>query len=161
MAKKSNFKEFKQGIFKPNNKDKCLNKDPVIFRSSLERSIMIVLDKNDNIISWSSEQVILPYFKKTENRMARYFVDFYWKVKINDVIVEYIVEVKPFKQTQKPTESKNKKQSTVIYETIEYQNNCDKWDAAKNWCKIQKDKHNRTIYFQIITERNIDTILGK
>ena len=160
MGKKRTFREFKQGIFTPKNKQKCLNKTPPVFRSGLESQLMVVLDSNPNVINWSSESVILPYFKKTENRWARYFVDFYMKIKIGEDIREYIVEVKPHSQTVLKEYSARAKRSTVAYAAIEYATNQCKWDAAKKWC-IEQTKKGRKIDFLIITEKNIDKIVGK
>lgn len=154
MAKKRSFREFKQGVFKPINKDKCLNKTEIVYRSGLERSVMIVLDKNVNVIKWGSENVVIPYFKPIEERMARYFVDFYIEIKIGEEIKKYIVEVKPHSQlTVKP--HGNKKTSTILYENIQFAVNKAKWEAAEKWAK------NKGMEFLIITEKNIDSILGK
>ena len=159
MKPKRTYREFKQGLYKPVNKAKCLNKTPPEYRSGLEMKMMNVLDKNDNILEWSSEKVVIPYFKSSEQRVARYFVDFYFKIKIGEIIKEYIVEVKPHKQTLPPTEHGNKKKSTVMYEAVSFLNNTNKWDAARQWCLEQKRTKNRDIQFIIITEKNIDTIL--
>ena len=168
MAKKRNYREFKQGLYRPQTPGKCLNQTPPEYRSGLEMKLMCVLDKNPNILQWSSERVIIPYFKRTENRMARYFVDFYFKIKIGEVIKEFIVEVKPKKQMERVmdtingTQGKphgNKKKSTVVYENMEAATNLDKWEAAKKWCEEQKRTKGRDIHFVIVTEENIDKIL--
>jgi len=139
-----------------------LNKAEIVYRSSLERKMMVVLDGNSSVISWGSENVIIPYFKKTEKRFARYFVDFYMKLQIGKALKEYIVEVKPFSQlTLDAKPHGNKKASTLAYEAIQMSNNNCKWEAAKTWCMEQRKKTNRDIEFIIITEKNIDTILGK
>lgn len=161
-GKKRTFREFKQGLFRPTNPAKCLNQTPPEYRSGLEMKLMVVLDKNDNIIQWSSEKVVIPYFKRIENRMARYFVDFYFKIKIGELVKEFIVEVKPQKQTENPMGKPahgNKKKSTIIYEQTMFITNTDKWEAAKKWCEEQKRTKNRDIEFIIITEQNIDKIL--
>jgi len=155
MAKKRTFREFKQGTFHPINKGKCLNPDNISFRSGLESQLMVILDKNPNIISWGSENVIIPYFKKAENRWARYFVDFYVKIKLGENVKEYIIEVKPEKFTKPPTTNGNKKKSTILYEQVTYLTDSNKWEAAKKWCDDQKLKNKRDIEFMIITEKNI------
>lgn len=163
MPKKRNYREFKQGLYRPISPEKCLNQTPPEYRSGLEMKLMGVLDRNPNILQWSSERVIIPYFKRTENRMARYFVDFYFKIKIGEVIREFIVEVKPKSQTVNPMEKKqhgNKKPSTIHYENTQFLNNTDKWEAAKKWCAEQKRTKGREIHFVIVTEENIDKILS-
>ena len=148
------FEEFKQGVFTPLNKEKCLNKIPPFYRSSLERSLMIVLDKNPRVIAWNSEQTVIPYKHPIENRFARYFVDFYMKILIGEKTYEYIIEVKPKKQCSKPTVSKNKKQSTILYENVQWAINQAKWESARKWAKA------KNMEFKIMTEEDID-FLGK
>lgn len=166
MAKKRTYREFKQGLYKPQNPGKCLNKTPPEYRSGLERKLMLVLDKNPNVVEWSSEKVIIPYKHPVKSaqsgtpQYARYFVDFYMKLKIGEVVKEFLIEVKPDRQTREATKHGNKKQSTLLYEQIQFAINTSKWDAAKKWCEDQKRLKNRDIKFLIITEKNIDTILG-
>lgn len=160
MPKKRTYREFKQGLYKPMNPSKCLNKTPPEFRSGLERKLMLVLDKNPNVSCWSSEKVIIPYIhpiksaKSGNPEYARYFVDFYMRLKVGEVFKEFLVEVKPYNQTIKPSVHGNKKQSTIIYENSMWAINQSKWEAAKRYC----DKKN--YQFIIITEKNIDQILN-
>jgi hypothetical protein len=167
MAKKRTYREFKQGIFKPQNSQKCLNKENIVYRSGLELKLMLVLDKNPNVIQWSSEKVIIPYKHPVKSaqsgtpQYARYFVDFYMKLKVGEVIKEYLVEIKPERQCSRPTTHGNKKQSTLLYENLTFCVNTSKWEAARKWCENEKRVKNRDIEFIIITEKNIDTILGK
>lgn len=150
MAKKRTYREFKQGEFKPVNRLKCLNRDAIIYRSGLELSLMIILDKNPNILEWNSEGHIIQYIKPTTNRPARYFVDFYVKIKIGNRIQKLLIEVKPDKQTRPVKEHGNAKASTILYSQLEYAINTAKWEAAKKWCQQQGDYE-----FHIITEKNI------
>jgi len=167
MAKKRTYREFKQGIFKPQNSQKCLNKENIVYRSGLELKLMLVLDKNPNVVQWSSEKVIIPYKHPVKSaqsgtpQYARYFVDFYMKLKVGEVIKEYLVEIKPERQCSQPTNHGNKKQSTLLYENLTFCVNTSKWEAARKWCENEKRVKNRDIEFIIITEKNIDTILGK
>lgn len=160
MAKKRTYREFKQGLYKPMNPEKCLNKTPPEFRSGLERKLMLVLDKNPNVIKWSSEKVIIPYVhplksaKSGQNEYARYFVDFYMKLKMGEGYKEFLVEVKPDSQTKKPSCHGNKKQSTIVYENSMWAINQSKWQAAKKYCE------KKNLQFIIITEKNIDQILS-
>lgn len=160
MAKKRTYREFKQGIYIPENKEKCKNTTPIVYRSGLEMKVMRVLDRNPNIISWSSEKTIIPYKHPIKSAKAgspqydRYFVDFYMKIKVGEVIKEILIEVKPDSQTRKPTTHGNKKQSTILYENVQYAINTSKWAAATEYCK------RKGFQFIIITEKNIDTILS-
>ena len=42
---------------------------------------MVYCDKNDNILEWASEEIAIPYRSPIDNRVHRYFPDFYMKVK--------------------------------------------------------------------------------
>jgi len=160
MAKKRTYREFKQGIYKPQNPIKCLNKDNIVYRSGLERKLMLVLDKNPNVVQWSSEKVIIPYKHPVKSaqsgtpQYARYFVDFYMKLKVGEVVKEYLVEVKPERQCSAPTNHGNKKRTTLLYENLQWAINQAKWEAAEAYCKKKNYK------FLIINEKNIDNILS-
>jgi len=160
MPKKRTFREFKQGQFKPSNREKCLNKTNPEYRSGLEMKVMTVLDKNPNVLQWSSEQIIIPYIhpiKSAERgspEYARYYADFYIKLKIGEQIKELVVEVKPKRQCEKPTTHGNKKTSTLLYENVMWAVNQAKWEAATAYCK------KKNYIFVIINEDNIDSILS-
>jgi hypothetical protein len=66
-----------KGFFKPKNPDKYMgNPTNIIYRSSWELKLMIRLDEDPSIISWGSEEVVIPYRSPIDNRIHRYFVDF-------------------------------------------------------------------------------------
>lgn len=162
MAKKARtYREFRQGIFKPSNKEKCINTTPVIYRSYLEARLFKILDSNPNVLHWSSEETIIPYVhpiktKQTgQKTFARYFVDVFLEMKIGENVKKFIVEIKPEKQTQKPVKSSKKKTSTIIYENTMYAINIAKWEAATAYAK------KKGMEFLIITEKNIDSLEGK
>jgi len=149
MARKKSFKEYKQGIFTPINKKKYVGKDgAAIFRSGLELSLMRILDNSSVVEAWNSEGHIIPYIKP-DGKPARYFVDFYIKIKIDGEVKNLLVEVKPARQCEKPVKHGNKKESTFLYECIQYEINQRKWEAAKKWCKLKGYE------FLICTEDNI------
>lgn len=160
MSKKRTFKEFKQGLFKPRNPDKCLNKTPPEYRSGLELKVMNVFDKHPNVLKWSSEKVVIPYVhpvksaKSGTTEYARYFVDFYAKLKIGEFTKEFLFEVKPKSQCSPPTKHGNKKTTTVLYENVMWQVNKSKWEAARAYCK------KKNYQFFLLNEENIDQILS-
>lgn len=156
MSKK--YKQYRQGVFRPKNKKKCQNKDPVIYRSGLELKFMQILDNNQNVEKWGSEIIFVPYIKPTNNRWARYFVDFYVELYINGELKKFLFEIKPQRQVVLQ-EHGNAKESTKQYARIMFAINTAKWNAAKKWCEDRKKKYNEDISFIIITEVNIDTIL--
>ena len=121
----------------------------IIFRSLWERKFMVYCDKNANVLEWNSEEISIPYRSPLDNRVHRYFPDFYMKVKeSNGIIKNYIVEVKPLKQTTPP--KKPKKQTRgYIREAYEYARNQAKWKVAKEFCK------DRRWEFKVITEKEL------
>lgn len=151
------FREYKQGVYKPINKEKCLNPDSIEYRSNLELKMMMIFDKNPNVLKWGSEYFIINYYNSVKRRNARYYVDFY--VELSDGNIR-LYEVKPFKEydaiiNPKPDNKKSKKKlSTKIYESAMKQMNKDKWDATQKFCQQSTKK----ITFHIITEREIEEL---
>lgn len=153
MAKKRTFKEFKQGIYKPNNSEKCLNRTPIVYRSMLECRTFRFFDNSPSVLKWGSELFPIQYMKG--DKPARYWVDIYAEMKIGDEVKKFIFEVKPEKQTISPKPSKNKKRSTVVYEQTMWYINNQKWDAARAWA-IKNG-----LEFKIITEKDVENLEGR
>ena len=127
----------------------------IIYRSLWERKFMVYCDSNTNILEWGSEEIALPYRSPLDNKVHRYYPDFYIKVKeSNGSIKKYIIEVKPKKQTIEPKVQKRKTKG-YIYEVREYVRNQAKWEAAKEFCK------DRLWEFKIITERELGIHHGR
>jgi hypothetical protein len=121
----------------------------IIYRSLWELKFMKYCDSNDNILEWGSEEIALPYISPIDNKMHRYFPDFYIKVReSNGMIKKYLIEVKPKKQTIEPIPQK-KKTKGYIYEVYEYAKNQAKWEAAKEFCKDRKWE------FKVLTENEL------
>ena len=92
----------------------------IIYRSLWERKFMVYCDKNQNILEWASEEIAIPYRSPIDNRVHRYFPDFYMKVKeMNGRIKRYVIEVKPAKQTKPPAKPKRQTKG-YIREAYEY-----------------------------------------
>ena len=118
----------------------------IVYRSLWERKFMNYCDLNENVLEWGSEEIALPYRSPLDNRIHRYFPDFYIKVReSNGQIQKYIIEVKPKKQTIEPKVQK-KKTKGYIYEVREWARNQAKWKVAKEFCEDRQWK------FKIITE---------
>lgn len=140
---------FRQGVYKPINRNKYKgSKDPV-YRSGWELKFFKFCDGNPNVLEWTSEGIIIPYVSPVDNKVHRYFVDNMVYIKEGEVKKRYLIEIKPSKQTVPPTESKRKKKSTMIYEQVTYAQNKAKWAAAMDYAK----KHN--MEFKIITEKEL------
>ena len=104
-----------KGKFQPSYPRKYKG-DPtnIIYRSLWERKFMMYCDLNENIIEWGSEEIALPYRSPLDNRVHRYFPDFYIKVReSNGSIKRYLIEIKPKKQTVEPKVQKRKTQ--IVY----------------------------------------------
>lgn len=110
------------------------NISKITYRSSWEKRLMIWLDKNPNVLQWNSEQVVLPYKSPIDGQMHRYFVDFSAKIQTNSGIKRYLIEIKPYSQTQPPTVG-HKRKSTLLNEQKTYLINRAKWDVARQFAK--------------------------
>lgn len=118
----------------------------VIYRSLWERKFMVYCDLNENVLEWGSEEIALPYRSPVDNRIHRYFPDFYIKVKeSNGKIKKMLIEIKPKKQTQPPKKPQRQTKG-YIYEAYEYAKNQAKWRAAKEYCD------DRMWEFKVFTE---------
>lgn len=131
----------------------CGSTKVITLRSGWEITIANTLDTNPSVIEWSSEDFYIQYFKQTEKRNARYFIDFYVKFKTKTGIKEELWEVKPFSQTIPPT-AKTRKSAKFYRELKTYTDNICKWDAAEKFCANLR-KQGKNITFRIITEKDI------
>jgi hypothetical protein len=121
----------------------------IIYRSLWERKFMKYCDLNENILEWGSEEIALPYRSPVDNRVHRYFPDFYIKVKESTgQVKKYLIEIKPKKQTVEPQVQKRKTKQ-YIYEVVEYAKNQAKWEAAKEFCE------DRQWVFKVLTEDDL------
>lgn len=118
----------------------------VTYRSSWELKFMKWCDTNPSVLEWGSETIIIPYTSPVDNRVHRYFVDFYIKVQDrNSKINRYLVEIKPAKFT-KPPEIPARKTRRFVQEVFQYGTNQAKWKAANDYC-IE-----RSMKFLVLTE---------
>lgn len=139
-----------QGFYKPQNPKKYEgNLKNIVYRSSWELTMFRKIDIDPNVISWSSESVVIPYTDKATGRLHRYFVDLKVVKKLPDNTVKtFLIEVKPFSQTQEPKRG-NKKEKTFLKEVMTYGKNIGKWEAARRYCEIKGWQ------FVILTERDM------
>lgn len=128
-----------KGKFSPRNPQKY-NGDPtnIVYRSSWECKVMDTFDKRPDILSWSSEEMAIPYVSPVDGRRHRYFPDFIVKVRTKDgTIKTMMVEVKPEKQSKPPTK-KSRVTKQYIQEVVTWGVNQAKWKAAIEYCKDRK-----------------------
>tara|TARA_B100001057_G_scaffold482156_1_gene557108 strand:+ start:4828 stop:5262 length:435 start_codon:yes stop_codon:yes gene_type:complete len=139
-----------KGKFRPKNHKKYLGDfREVIYRSSWELKFMQYCDTNKSIVKWSSEEIVIPYRSPVDNRVHRYFPDFY--VKYRDVKGNYqekVIEIKPAKQVKEPKVQK-RRTKRYVSEVFTYATNKAKWEAAEDFCK------DRRWQFQILTEKEL------
>jgi hypothetical protein len=139
-----------KGKFKPSYPEKYSG-DPtnIIYRSLWELKFLKYCDLNQNILEYSSEEIMIPYLDKSTSKVRRYFPDAYIKVKQPDgTIKKYLIEIKPAKQTVPPQRPKRQTKK-YIAEAMEFVKNQCKWEAAKEWCL------DRGYEFKILTESEL------
>ena len=136
-----------KGRYRPSNPKKYKgDSSNIIYRSLWERKFMVYCDNQTKILEWGSEEIALPYRSPIDNKVHRYYPDFYIKVReSNGKIKRYIIEIKPKKQTVEP-KMKKRKTKGYIYEVYEYAKNQAKWKAAEEFCK------DRMWEFKVLTE---------
>jgi hypothetical protein len=140
-----------KGYFKPTNPNKYRgNPQNIIYRSRWEYLVMDRFDKDPNVVSWGSEEIIVPYKSPVDGRFHRYFVDFIVTVINKEGIKETsLIEVKPAAQTKPPVIQENTKSRRYINEVMTWGVNSAKWKAANDFCKDRGWK------FLIFTEKEI------
>ena len=139
-----------KGIFKPSFPEKYIGDyKNIIYRSLWERKFMYWCDHNQNILKWSSEEIHIPYISPIDNRVHRYYPDFFIKYKdVDGNIKESLIEIKPKRQVNGPKIGKKISQKQ-LYEMKEYAKNQAKWKAAEEFCL------DRRWQFRILTEDNL------
>lgn len=139
------------GTFKPQHPEKYKGKLlKIIYRSSWELRLMLWLDKHPDILTWSSESVVVLYHYPP-GHMRRYFPDFLVTRTGKDGIVETVmVEVKPEIQTLPPKPPRDGRgKSRYLNEMVTFTKNQAKWQAAEAYCS------KRGWRFMLMTERNL------
>lgn len=140
------------GKFRPRNPEKYAgNADNILYRSSWELRVMSHFDRNENVLQWASEELIVPYFDPVTSKYRRYFPDFMIKIKNKENVIETImIEVKPMKETIQPKQPQNsKKMKGYLTELAKWGTNQAKWEAANQYCRDKNWK------FMILTENEI------
>lgn len=146
--------KYKQGFYKLINPEKYIG-DPnnIKFRSSWEYAFCSYLDNNQKIMKWSCEQPVISY-TDLRNKLHRYYPDFYYELKTDDInlMKRVIVEIKPKTELYPPERPKN--ETAKALENYEYAvrthiKNKLKWSAAEEYAK------KRGMEFAILTEDHL------
>ena len=97
---------------------------------------------------WNSEEVVVPYKCKTDNKLHRYFVDLLVEFDNREII---LVEIKPKKETMAPKKP-SRKTKRYVNEVTTYIKNTSKWEAANQYANHKGWK------FQIWTEDTLKNL---
>ncbi len=142
-------RNYKQGIYEVRNKEKYIGHKNPRYLSSYELEVWRWCDMSPAVQRWGAECVIVPYTSQVKGRQSRYIVDLYVEFKDRDGIIhKQLIEIKPYAQTQKPVKGRKRK-ATFIQESLTFQNNQEKWEAATKYAK------ERGWVFRILTEKQI------
>ena len=127
------------GTFRPRNPQKYIgDHTKIVYRSTWECKYMDWLDRNNDVLSWASEELTVPYISPVDGRYHRYFPDFLVKMRTSDgKLKTLMVEIKPMKQS-KPPEKKKRVTKQYINEVTTWGVNRAKWKAAIEYCKDRK-----------------------
>ena len=139
-----------KGRFRPKNHKKYKG-DPtkVFYRSLWERRFMHYCDTTPSILEWNSEEIVIPYVSPIDNKVHRYFPDFYIKVRnVSGKVRREIIEVKPKRQCE-PPKKPQRQTKKYLREVQTYGVNQAKFKAAEEYCK------NRKYNFRILTEEHL------
>lgn len=110
---------------------------------------MLYLDEHKEVISWGSEEIIIPYRSPLDNRIHRYYPDFVvTKINSEGKRETAVIEVKSAKQTV-PPKIREKVTKSYITEVKTWGVNEAKWKAALEFCK------DRGWTFHIFTEKEL------
>lgn len=165
--------KFKQSQFIPQNIEKVVGDPRILCRSSWELKLADWCDRNPQIIKWGSEVVPISYRDPSAVNideaqkhnldvtnpslwpLHNYYPDFYIEM-VDDTGTnkKFLIEVKPYHQTQKPApinENAKLKDIRAFNNAAKtYLQNNAKWNAAREWCKLHD------IEFVIFTEYQLE-----
>ena len=137
--------KYKQGNFEDHFVvSKYYGARPIIYRSSLEYKYMINLERNPDVIRWTSEGLVIPYIipEKIDGRVVSkkhsYLTDFIVHHRNGKI---YVVEIKPYSMSPRT------KRDML---NPEIRKNAYKWRAAIEWCRMHENYE-----FKVITDKDI------
>ena len=111
---------------------------------------MSYCDLNESINEWQSEEFWIPYRSPLDNRVHRYFPDFFIKYRDgNGKRRSVVIEVKPKKETKMPPTNPKKRTKSWAHSVKTWAVNQAKWKAATEYCK------DRNYEFKIMTEDDL------
>lgn len=170
---KPNNSKYQQGNYIPVNKDKVIklnSQGGIFYRSSWEKRFQTYLDHSEHVIKWGAECLSVPYQMKHFNsgdlavKNHTYYPDFYYETRINGVLKQVVVEIKPHNEYldvimlqegkfDVPQKITTKGLSNLEYKFKMAQRNLSKWETMIKWC----DKMGYE--FIIITEKTLNNYI--
>lgn len=162
MLKKSSnpYGKCYKGVFEVRNPNKYVGKESPIFRSRLEKKVMLALDASPHVVQWASEQPLIPYvhpvrtLQEGKQIVWNYHPDFLIKLTDGTKTWVELIEIKPAKQTKAPLPwGKGRSKKLAEYEAQTYSVNVAKWERAIEFCEQNGWK------FRIVTEQTIDSYI--
>ena len=104
---------------------------------------MKFFDSRPEFIHWNSEAVVIPYLSPADNKVHRYFPDFFIEyVDKNGSTQKEIVEVKPLHESDEAFAKHDRAKESLAV-------NNAKWKSAAIYCQ------SRGLRFRVITELSI------
>ena len=134
-------RNYKQGLYVPKNPKKYVGDFKLLkYKSFYELAVMKILDRTPSILKWQYEGgITIDYYSQWDNKWRKYHPDFFVQQINNKGEQETLVmEVKPYSQTIPPKKTKRKKETTYLQECNDWQVNSDKWEAARNFAKMER-----------------------
>jgi hypothetical protein len=142
---------YRQGKFRPQKPEKYKG-DPtkIIYRSSYELKFMQYCDLTESVNEWRSEEFFIPYISPIDNKVHRYFPDFFVKYKDkNGQNRTLVIEIKPEKDLKMPEQNPKRKTKSWAFRVKTWAVNQAKWKAAREFCEDRKYE------FRILTEKEL------
>lgn len=126
----------------------------IVSRSSWELKVMDRLDRDPNVVWWSSETTIVPYNDRLTGKTRRYYPDFLYCRRLPGGGFEVVMaEVKPSKESPRhvpqPVRRRGKSEKTFMREAVAWSRNRLKWEAAEKLCAAKGWR------FVVLTEKQI------
>jgi hypothetical protein len=107
----------------------------IISRSSWETRFLNWCDSSPSVISYSSEEIVIPYRCGTDGKLHRYYMDFRIQIKNKyGEVKTYLIEIKP-KNQQFPPKYPGRQTKRYLNESMTYIKNQSKWEAAERYAK--------------------------
>jgi len=133
--------------------EKYTGKRPITLRSGWEISFAQYLDKNQNVVEWSSETTVIKYIRPDDKKPHRYFMDFtFVALTSTGKKKTFWVEIKP--QAQKDPPKVPRRKTRAYFDRVRtYLINQAKWETTRHIVE-EKKKLGQDIEFLVLTEKD-------